>query len=662
MNPQAMFQKLLIANRGEIACRVIRTAQQLGIRTVAVYSEADQDGLHVELADEAILIGAAPVSESYLDISRVLQACQSTGADAVHPGYGFLSENPRFVQALEQAGICFVGPSARAIKAMGDKIASKQLAASAGVSVIPGYDGVVNTAEEAIRQAQEIGYPVMLKASAGGGGKGLRIAEDDQECREGFSRARSEATTSFGDDRILIEKYIRKPRHIEIQVIGDTHGNFVYLGERECSIQRRHQKVIEEAPSPFLDGSMRRAMGEQALALAMAVDYHSVGTVEFIADAEGRFYFLEMNTRLQVEHPVTELITGLDLVELMLRVAAGGKLPLTQDEVEISGWAIETRLYAEDPHRAFLPATGRLTGYVEPAAGPDVRIDSGVREGDKIGIYYDPMLAKLITHGHTRNHAIDAMCGALDQFCIDGVTTNLSFLAQVMAHPRFVRGQLSTHFLSEEYPDGFVVRPLDSAGQLQVAALVAVLNFSKCKRGTEPASRNPICRIARIDGKSFYTRCTVTGVEYRVQVDGIQFVVTTDSYRGQVQTAFIIDGNLFNAQVRWDGFRYRISHAGVESVATVLRSEVDALYQFMPVKELPNESYYLFAPMPGLLVSLLVKPGQKVRAGDELAVVEAMKMENSLKAEGDAIISKVHAIEGQALEQGDLIIEFEQKI
>jgi propionyl-CoA carboxylase alpha chain len=657
-----MFQKLLIANRGEIACRVIRTAQQLGIRTVAVYSEADEDGLHVELADEAVLIGASPVSESYLDIGRVLQACQSTAADAVHPGYGFLSENPRFVEALEQAGIRFVGPSARAIKAMGDKIASKQLAASAGVSVIPGYDGVVNTAEEAIQQAHEIGYPVMLKASAGGGGKGLRIAEDDQECREGFSRARSEAATSFGDDRILIEKYIREPRHIEIQVIGDTHGNFVYLGERECSIQRRHQKVIEEAPSPFLDGSMRRAMGEQAIALAMAVDYHSAGTVEFIADAEGRFYFLEMNTRLQVEHPVTELITGLDLVELMLRVAAGDKLPLTQDEVEISGWAIETRLYAEDPHRAFLPATGRLTSYVEPAVGSDVRIDSGVREGDKIGIYYDPMLAKLITHGRTRNDAIDAMCGALDQFRIDGVTTNLSFLAQVMAHPRFVRGQFSTHFLSEEYPDGFVVRPLDSVGQLQVAALAAVLDFSKRKRSPELASRDPIYRAVRIEGKSFNTRCTATGVDYRVQVDGVQFVLTMDSHSGQVQAAFTIDGNLFNAQVRWDGFRYRISHAGIESVVTVLRSEVDALNQLMPVKELPNRSYHLVAPMPGLLVSLLVKPGQKVRAGDELAVVEAMKMENSLKAERDAIISKVHVIEGQVLEQDDLIIEFGPEI
>jgi propionyl-CoA carboxylase alpha chain len=368
-----------------------------------------------------------------------------------------------------------------------------------------------------------------------------------------------------------------------------------------------------------------------------------------------------MNTRLQVEHPVTEMITGLDLVELMLRVAAGDKLPLTQDEVEIRGWAIETRLYAEDPHRAFLPATGRLTGYVEPSTGHEVRVDSGVREGDKIGIYYDPMLAKLITHGRTRNDAIDAMCEALDQFCIDGVTTNLPFLAQVMAHPRFVRGQLSTHFLSEEYPDGFVVRPLDSVGQLQVAALAAVLNFSKGKRGHEPASRNPIYRVVRIEGKSFNTRCTATGVDYRVQVDGVQFVVATDSHRGQVQAAFTIDGNLFNAQVRWDGFRYRISHAGVESVVTVLRSEVDALYQLMPVKELPNRSHYLLAPMPGLLVSLLVKPGQKVRAGDELAVVEAMKMENSLKAERDATISKVHAIEGQVLEQDDPIIEFEQK-
>jgi propionyl-CoA carboxylase alpha chain len=656
-----MFEKLLVANRGEIACRVIRTAQRLGIRTIAVYSEADQDGLHVDLADEAISIGGAPASESYLNIDRVLEACQSTGADAVHPGYGFLSENPRFVHALEQAGVHFVGPDPGAIEKMGDKIASKQLAASAGVSVIPGYDGVVNTAEEAIQWAHEIGYPVMLKASAGGGGKGLRIAENDRECQEGFERTRGEAVTSFGDDRILIEKYIRDPRHIEIQVIGDVHGNCVYLGERECSIQRRHQKVIEEAPSPFLDQSMRRAMGEQALALARAVDYHSVGTVEFIADIEGNFYFLEMNTRLQVEHPVTEMITGLDLVELMLRVAAGEKLPLTQDEVEISGWAIETRLYAEDPYRTFFPATGRLTCFVEPPAGPGLRVDSGVREGDEIGIYYDPMLAKLITHGRTRTDAIDAMSGALDQFCIEGVTTNLPLLAQVMVHPRFARGQLSTHFLSEEYPDGFEVRPLDREGQLQVAALAAVLDCYKCKPGSEPVSESSICRVVRMGDESFNTQCTVACFDYRVQVDGVRFVIAVDSYRGQVQGAFTIDGNPFDVQIRWDGFRYLIYHAGVESVVTVLRSEVDVLYQLMPAKELPDRSHYLFAPMPGLLVSLSAKPGQKVRAGDELAVVEAMKMENSLKAERDAIISKVHVAEGQVLEQDDPIIEFEQK-
>jgi propionyl-CoA carboxylase alpha chain len=659
MNAQPIFKKLLVANRGEIACRVIGTARRLGIGTVAVYSEADQDGLHVALADEAILIGASPASESYLDIDCILQACQTTGADSVHPGYGFLSENHRFVDALEQAGICFVGPHAQAIKTMGDKIASKQLAARAGVFVIPGYDGIVNTAEEAIQRAQEIGYPVMLKASAGGGGKGLRIAEDDRECREGFKRARSEAASSFGDDRILIEKCIREPRHVEIQVIGDSHGNCVYLGERECSIQRRHQKIIEEAPSPFLDGSMRSAMGEQALALAKAVDYHSAGTVEFIADTEGRFYFLEMNTRLQVEHAVTEMITGLDLVELMLRVAAGEKLQLTQDGVRTNGWAIETRLYAEDPHRAFLPATGRLTCYIEPPAAPGVRVDSGVSEGDEIGIHYDPMLAKLITHGRTRKDAIDAMCGALNQFCIEGVKTNLPLLAHVMAHPRFIRGQLSTHFLDEEYPGGFAIQPLDREGELQVAALAAVLHCKNHKVTCEPASGNPICRVVRIEDKSFVTRCTAIGVDYHVQVDGVRFVVATGSYGGQVQVAFTIDGKPFYAQVRWDGFRYRISHAGVESIAVVLRADVDALYQRMPVKKLPDFSRFLLTPMPGLLVSLTVKPGQKVRAGDQLAVVEAMKMENSLKAERDAIISKVHAVEGQVLEQDDPIIEFE---
>jgi propionyl-CoA carboxylase alpha chain len=661
MNTRPIFQKLLVANRGEIACRVIRTAQRLGIPTVAVYSEADQGSLHVTLADEAILIGAAPTSESYLDIDCVLKACQAARVDAVHPGYGFLSENPRFVEALEQAGISFVGPPARAIKKMGDKIASKQLAASVGVSVIPGYDGIVSTVEDAVQRAHEIGYPVMLKASAGGGGKGLRIAENDNECQEGFRRARSEAATSFGDDRILIERYIREPRHIEIQVIGDTHGNCIYLGERECSIQRRHQKVIEEAPSPFLDGSMRRAMGEQALALAKAVDYCSAGTVEFIADVEGRFYFLEMNTRLQVEHPVTEMITGLDLVELMLCIAAGQKLPITQDEVEINGWSIETRLYAEDPSRAFLPATGRLIRYMEPPTGPGVRVDSGVREGDEIGIYYDPMLAKLITHGRTRSNAIDAMRSALNQYCIEGVTSNLSLLAQVMAHPRFVRGDLSTNFIDEEYPDGFVARPLDRAGQLQVAAVSAVLNCYKSRPTPRPVREKPICQIVRIEDKSFHTECTVTDIDYRIQVDGARFVVVTDNYRGQIQVTFTINGDPFHAQVRSDSFRYSITHDGVESVITVLRPEVDALYQLMPDKAAPDRSHYLVAPMPGLLVSLSAKSGQKVRAGDELAVVEAMKMENSLKADRGAIISKVYAIEGQILEQDDLIIEFERK-
>jgi propionyl-CoA carboxylase alpha chain len=655
-----MFQKLLIANRGEIACRIIRTAQRLGIPTVAVYSTADHDALHVSLADEAILIGAAPASESYLDINSILKACQSVGADAVHPGYGFLSENPKFVHALVQAGIRFVGPHASAIEVMGSKIASKQLAASVGVFVIPGYDGIVADAEEAVQRAQEIGYPVMLKASSGGGGKGLRVAENDKECREGFESSRREAASSFGDDRILIEKCIQQPRHIEIQVIGDTHGNYVHLGERECSIQRRHQKVIEEAPSPFLDGSMRSAMGEQALTLAKAVDYCSVGTVEFIVDHEGRFYFLEMNTRLQVEHPVTEMTTGLDLVELMFRVAAGEKLNLSQDEIMINGWAIESRLYAEDPYRNFVPATGRLTRYLQPPSGVGLRIDTGVREGDEIEIYYDPMLAKLITHGRTRIQAVDAMREALDQFCIEGVKTNVHFLAQVMAHPRFIRGQLSTHFLSEEYPSGFAVEPLDYEGQLRVATLAAVVNCDNHNRYRRPMKGNPICRTVRVETGVFETCCTNTGSDYRVQIDGVRFVVVMSKNPERGRVVFTIDGDPFYAQVRQDGFRYRIFYAGIESVVTVLRSEVDALYQLMPGKVLPDHSHYLLTPMPGLLVSLSVQAGQKVRAGDELAVVEAMKMENLLKAERDASILKVHAIVGQVLERDAPIVEFEQ--
>jgi len=652
-----MFKKLMIANRGEIACRVIRTARRLGIQTVAVYSNADQNALHVELADEAILIGDSPASSSYLNVDSVLNACLETGVDALHPGYGFLSENSKFVSALEKAGISFVGPSVHAIEIMGDKIASKRLATRAGVSVIPGYDGIVNDAQEAIERAHEIGYPVMLKASAGGGGKGLRIASDIQGTLEGFERAQSEAISSFGDDRILIEKCILESRHIEIQVIGDRYGNFVYFCERECSIQRRHQKVIEESPSPFVDEDMRRAMGEQALALVKAINYYSVGTVEFIIDSFGKFYFLEMNTRLQVEHPVTEMITQLDLVELMLRVSAGERLPFSQDEIAIQGWAVEARIYAEDPFREFLPEAGRLSSYREPPPSSSVRIDTGVREGDEVSIHYDPMLAKVITHGHSRDEAIDTMSTALDQFCIQGISTNIPFIAQTVRNYRFIQGRLSTEFFREEYPDGFVGGVLGHDDQLRLVGLAAVLDWYEYEKHKQLLADSVINRIVRIKDDLWKTQCTYTGLGFYVQIDNVRFAVVIESYNRQVQAIFKIDGKTYHASVRRTSFRYQIFFAGVETEVTVLPSEVDALYGLMLTKEISYKSNFVLAPMAGLLVSLFVKLGQEVRSGDQLAVIEAMKMENSLRTTHDAIISKILVTKGQTVEKDQLMIE-----
>jgi len=470
-----MFKKILIANRGEIACRVIKTARKMGIKTVAVYSEADKDALHVEMADEAVFIGPPPSTQSYLLIDRIVQACKDTGAEAVHPGYGFLSERPAFCEALEKEGIVFIGPKVKAIEAMGDKITSKKLAKEAGVSTVPGYTEIIKNPQEAVEIAASIGYPVMIKASAGGGGKGMRIAWNDAECTDGFERATNEARSSFGDDRVFIEKYIVEPRHIEIQVLGDSHGNIVYLGERECSLQRRNQKVIEEAPSPFLDEATRKAMGEQAVMLARAVDYQSAGTVEFIVDAKRNFYFLEMNTRLQVEHPVTEYITGLDLVEQMLRVAAGEPLSFTQDDVKLKGWAIEARVYAEDPFRNFLPSIGRLVKYMPPQENEVVRVDTGVYEGGEVSMYYDPMIAKLITYGATRDRAIAHMRDALNEFFIRGVQHNISFLAALMVHTRFMTGRISTNMIAEEYPHGFSATDVphdDPALLISVAAFL----------------------------------------------------------------------------------------------------------------------------------------------------------------------------------------------
>ncbi len=652
-----MFNKLLIANRGEIACRIIRTAQKLGIYTVAIHSDADEDSLHVALADSSVLVGGDSPNESYLNIDRILDAATITNVDAVHPGYGFLSENSSFVRALDHLGIKFVGPSASAIELMGDKIAAKQFARDIAVSTIPGYDGEIATAENAIQEAQEIGYPVMLKASAGGGGKGLRIARNDQECIDGFNRARSEALSSFGDDRILIEKYIDEPRHIEIQLIADMYGNRIYLGERECSIQRRHQKIIEEAPSPFVDESLRRAMGEQALLLAREANYYSAGTVEFVVDNHGHFYFLEMNTRLQVEHPITEMVTGLDIVELMLKVANGERLMLRQDEVKIDGWAIEARIYAEDPSSNFLPSIGRLKTYIEPEPTSSVRVDSGVSVGADIDVYYDPMIAKLITHGRRRTTAIATMVTALQQFDIDGVTTNIPFLHQILTHQRFARGGYSTNFIQQEYSSGVFVAPLTAEDKMRLAILIFSLD---CYRNQQISGVLAGTAIVQIDESYFEGKYIARPTGCLVQLSGTSFVVNVNRQPGRSRVQFSINNQTYYANVVWDGFRYTIKYGGVLAVAIILRPKVHSLYHLMPAKVEPDGSGSLLSPMPGLVILLGVEIGQIVEAGEELLVIEAMKMENSLKAERAAIVKAIHVATGQSLDAGDLLIEFEE--
>ncbi len=660
-----MFKKILIANRGEIACRVIRTARAMGIKTVAVYSDADADALHVREADEAVAIGPAPAAQSYLVIDKIVEACRQTGAEAVHPGYGFLSENRKFADALKAANIAFIGPDTHAIAAMGDKIESKKLAKEAGVSTVPGYLGVIKDAEEAVKIAKEIGYPVMIKASAGGGGKGMRIARNDQEAREGFRSATNEARSSFADDRVFLEKFVEEPRHIEIQVLGDSHGNCIYLGERECSIQRRHQKVIEEAPSPFLDEKTRKAMGEQAVALAKAVNYKSAGTVEFIVDGKRNFYFLEMNTRLQVEHPVTEMVTGLDLVEQMIRVAAGEKLKIRQSDVKLKGWAIEARVYAEDPVRNFLPAIGRLVRYREPSGGPAVRVDSGVYEGAEISMFYDPMICKLITYGEDRPAAISAMREALDSFYIRGLGHNISFLAALMAHPRFEAGRLTTGFIAEEFPDGFhgVSLPEEATGDLvAVAAVVhqayaqrAVAGNPHFKTGAAIANGNWTVKL----GAEQHPVTVVETAMGHAVIDGKRsrelvsaWTVGETIYRGR------IDGRSVTVQVDRDGVGYRMTHGGAQLKVQVLSPRAAALAGHMLEKVAPDMSKYLLSPMPGLLVSLAVQEGQEIKAGQELAVVEAMKMENLLRAERDAKVSKLHAKPGDSLSVDQVIVEF----
>ncbi|MBT8071103.1 MAG: acetyl/propionyl/methylcrotonyl-CoA carboxylase subunit alpha [Gammaproteobacteria bacterium] len=661
-----MFDKILIANRGEIACRVIQSAQKMGIRTVAVYSDADSSALHVQLADEAVNIGPPPSAQSYLLKDKIVQACLDTGAQAVHPGYGFLSENSEFCETLAAVGIKFIGPETHAIEAMGDKITSKQIAADAGVNTIPGFSDVLKDADHAVEIANRLGYPVMLKATAGGGGKGMRVAHNDAECREGFERASNEARSGFGDDRMFAEKFIEEPRHIEIQIIADSQGNVVYLNERECSLQRRHQKVIEEAPSPFLDEATRKKMGEQAVALAKAVDYQSAGTVEFIVDAKRNFYFLEMNTRLQVEHPVTELITGFDLVELMIRVANGEKLPITQADVGINGWAIESRVYAEDPFRNFLPSIGRLVYYRPPENDDHVRVDTGVYEGGEVSMYYDPMIAKLITYGADREEAIAHMRSALDRFIIRGVTSNLSFLSSLIFHPRFVSGNISTNTIGEEYPDGF--HPADVPHEDPSIFISVVASMIRGYRD----------RAARIDGQ-------LTGHERRVPSDwavvmndelhhvtvvaaqgghdviynGKTYAVRSRWEFGQHLFSGTINGNEIFVQVEREDQTYRLFHSGSQVDVKVITPKTAEFLQYMPVKAPPDMSRYLISPMPGLLVSLAVEEGQKVNAGEELAVLEAMKMENTLLAERDCVVSKIHFEPGASLAVDDKIMEFE---
>jgi|TARA_B110000438_G_scaffold66764_1_gene67232 propionyl-CoA carboxylase alpha chain len=660
-----MLKKILVANRGEIACRVFATAKKMGIATVAVYSDADRDALHVQMADEAVYIGPSVSAESYLVIEKIIQACLDTGADAVHPGYGFLSENSKFRDALDTAGIIFIGPGKKAIESMGDKITSKLIAQKAGVTCIPGYTDVVRDADHALEVCAEIGYPVMLKASAGGGGKGMRVAMNEDECRDGFERATNEARSSFGDTRIFIEKYIQQPRHIEIQVMADGHGNVIYLGERECSIQRRHQKVIEEAPSPFLNEATRQKMGEQSCALARAVDYQSAGTVEFIADADMNFYFLEMNTRLQVEHPVTELVTGQDLVELMIRVAAGEELPLTQQDVSLTGWAMESRVYAEDPFRNFLPSVGRLVRYSEPE-GEGVRVDSGVYEGGEVSIFYDPMIAKLITYGEDRSQSIDRMVDALDNYYIRGVNHNISFLNALMVHPRFIAGDLSTNFIADEFPDGFnadLVAQADPAIALVVLGAVNQLEEERASllsnqlTGHEHVANRDWVVMVGDQQSTVSVELTESG--YLVSLGNSDYQVETNWSLGEPLFKADVNGKDISVQVERSAKGYRLLYRGAEINAQILSPKAALLSAHMVYKAPADMSKFLLSPMPGLLVKMAVKEGQEVKEGEELAVVEAMKMENSLRAVQDGIVGKISAVEGGSLMVDEIILEFE---
>jgi propionyl-CoA carboxylase alpha chain len=664
-----MFKRILIANRGEIACRIIKTARRLGITTVAVYSEADRDALHVEMADDAVLIGPPPAAQSYLLIDKIVDACKSSGAEAVHPGYGFLSERQAFATALAKAGIVFIGPNPEAIGAMGDKIESKKAAARANVSTVPGHLGVIEDGVEAEKIADEIGYPVMIKASAGGGGKGMRIAHSKSEVAEGFARARSEAKSSFGDDRVFIEKFITDPRHVEIQVLGDKHGNVIYLGERECSIQRRNQKVIEESPSPLLDEATRKKMGEQAVALAKAVGYDSAGTVEFVAGQDRSFYFLEMNTRLQVEHPVTELVTGIDLVEQMIRVAAGEPLKLKQSDIKLNGWAVESRIYAEDPYRNFAPSIGRLVRYRPPTEGEHdgvtVRNDTGVTEGGEISLYYDPMIAKLVTHAPTRTAAIDAQADALDAFTLEGIRHNIPFLSAIMQHPRWRAGNLSTGFIAEEFPKGFERTPPTGAMARTVAGVAVAIDLLLGDR------KRRISGQLNTSLKRESHRAVLLGAQeilVDVEHDGEAIAVRFDDGKvskfsskwlpGMPLWAGTVDGAPIAVHVRMIPNGFELAYRGVETKAFVYTEREARYARLMPVKTLSDSGKAVRCPMPGLVVSLAVTEGQEVKAGETLAVVEAMKMENILRAERDGTIKKVGVKPGDSVAVDAVIMEF----
>ena len=681
-----MFTKILIANRGEIACRVIATARKMGIQTVAVYSDADKDALHVQLADEAVHIGAAPSRESYLLADKIIAACKHTGAQAVHPGYGFLSENAGFAKRVEEEGIIFIGPKHYSIAAMGDKIESKKLAGAAGVNCIPGVNDAIDTAERAVEIAKSIGYPVMIKASAGGGGKGLRVAHNDQEALEGFTSCRNEARNSFGDDRVFIEKFVVEPRHIEIQLIGDSQGNVIYLNERECSIQRRHQKVIEEAPSPFISDGTRKAMGQQAVALAKAVKYQSAGTVEFVVGKDQSFYFLEMNTRLQVEHPVTECITGLDLVELMIRVAAGEPLPIEQKDVQRNGWAIECRINAEDPFRNFLPSTGRLVRFQPPvqtmhqANTQDlygVRVDTGVQDGGEIPMYYDSMIAKLIVHGKDRLDAIAKMREALNSFVIRGVSSNIPFQAALLAHPKFVSGDFNTGFIAENYSKGFAAEdvPHDDPNVLKAIAAFVRRKAHEREAGISgqlagyqvKVEKDYVVVVLGADGQHTYTPVHIE--ENTGQIGFARLNICSSSYEiysvsrlNDIAIHGTINGQPFSAQVdrgtRSNPLALRVQHNGTQIDALVLQPRVADLHKLMPHKMPPDMSRFVLSPMPGLLVDVAVQVGQKVQAGERVAVIEAMKMENVLFAAADGVVGKVLAAKGESLSVDQPIVEF----